>query len=164
MYTFTSNLSKKEYDKFVETYPMASFMQEYNWSNIKDNWGNFHCGLFKDKKLVGVCLILVKKVFRNIKMFYIPRGYLIDFTNYDDLKAMTDNIKKLAKERNAYVVKIDPNFCISDNSFKIILEMIKKVKGLKNIFLYNNRFSKGFKNKIKNYDRKNSLYNVRLYL
>ena len=53
---------------------------------------------------------------------------------------------------------------ISDNSFKIILEMIKKVKGLKNIFLYNNMFSKGFKNKIKNYDRKNSLYNVRLYL
>jgi len=53
---------------------------------------------------------------------------------------------------------------ISDNSFKFILEMIKKVKGIKNIFLYNNRFSKGFKNKIKNYDRKNSLYNVRLYL
>ena len=29
---------------------MASFMQEYNWSNVKDNWKSFHCGLYKDKK------------------------------------------------------------------------------------------------------------------
>lgn len=118
MYKFTSNLEKKEYDKFVENYSMASFMQEYEWSNIKDNWGNFHCGLYKDDKLVAVCMILVKKIFKNIKLFYIPRGYLIDFTNFKDLEAMTNNIKKLAKENNAYVVKIDPNFCISDNSFK----------------------------------------------
>ncbi|MBE6139395.1 MAG: aminoacyltransferase [Firmicutes bacterium] len=118
MYTFTSNLDKKEYDKFVENYSMASFMQEYEWANIKDNWNNFHCGLYKDKKLVAVCMILVKKVFKNIKLFYIPRGYLIDFTNINDLEIMTKNIKALAKENNAYVVKIDPNFCKSDNSFK----------------------------------------------
>jgi len=93
-------------------------MQEYNWANIKDNWGHFHCGLYKDNKLVGVCLILVKKIVKNINMFYIPRGYLIDFTNFNHLKEMTNNIKKLAKKNHAYMVKIDPNFCISDNSFK----------------------------------------------
>ena len=53
---------------------------------------------------------------------------------------------------------------IGDNSFKCVFEMIKKIKGLKNIFLYNNKFSRGFKDKMKNYDRDNSLYNVRLYL
>jgi len=118
MYTFTSNLKKKEYDKFVENYSMASFMQEYEWASIKDNWSNFHCGLYKDKKLVAVCMILVKKVFKNIKLFYIPRGYLIDFNNLEDLTEMTTQIKLLAKQNHAYVVKIDPNFCISDNSFK----------------------------------------------
>ena len=118
MYTFKSDLPKEEYDNFVENYSMASFMQDYNWANIKDNWGFFHCGLYKDKNLVGVCLVLVKKVFANIKLFYIPRGYLIDFTNFEDLKEMTINIKKLARDNKAYVVKIDPNFCLSDNSFK----------------------------------------------
>ena len=118
MYKFTDNLNKKEYDKFVENYSMASFMQEYEWCNIKDNWNNFHCGLYKDDKLVAVCTILVKKVFKNIKLFYIPRGYLIDFNNFEDLKAITNYIKALAKQNNAYVVKIDPNFCISDDSFK----------------------------------------------
>ena len=49
-------------------------------------------------------------------------------------------------------------------SIKCIFEIIKKIKGLKSIFLYNNKFSKGFKEKIKNYDKDNSLYNVRLYV
>ena len=120
MYTFTSNLDKKKYDNFVLEYSMSSFMQEYNWSNIKDNWKHFHCGLFKDDKLVGVCLVLVKNIIKNINMFYIPRGYLIDFTNFEDLNEMTKNIKKLAKENKAYMVKIDPNFCISDESFKYV--------------------------------------------
>ncbi len=118
MYEFTSNLNKEEYDKFVESYSMASIMQEYNWANIKSNWGNYHCGLYKDKTLVGVCLILVKKIINGLSIFYIPRGYLIDFTNFDDLKEMTDNIKKLAKEKKAFLVKIDPNFCISQTSHK----------------------------------------------
>jgi len=118
VYTFTENLDKKEYNKFVENYPMASFMQEYGWSSVKDNWDNFHCGLYKDKKLVAVCSILVAKVVKNIKLFYIPRGYLIDFENKEDLKAMTKYVKELAKKNNAYVVKLDPNFCASDNGFK----------------------------------------------
>ena len=118
MYTFNKNISKEEYDKFISEYSMAPFYQEYNWSNIKEDWNSFHCGLYKDNKLVSVCLILVKKVFRNIKMFYIPRGYLIDFNDLETLKEMTKNIKILAKENKAYMVKIDPNFCISDNSLK----------------------------------------------
>jgi len=144
MYKFTSNLNKDEYDKFVSNYSMASFMQEYNWSNIKDNWGHFHCGLYKDENLIGVCLILVKKIIKNINMFYIPRGYLIDFTNFEDLEAMTNNIKKLAKENNAYMVKIDPNFCISDNSFKEkdVEHMYSKDYDIKN----NNLIKLGYKN------------------
>ena len=118
MYTFTNNLNKKEYDEFVLNYSMSSFMQEYNWANIKDNWGHFHCGLYKNNKLVGVCLILIKKIIKNINMFYIPRGCLIDFNNFEDLAEMTKNIKKLAKENKAYMVKIDPNFCIKETSFK----------------------------------------------
>lgn len=118
MYEFSCNLNEFEYNNFLKNYSGAIFCQEYNWANIKSNWDHYHCGLYKDQKLVGVCLILVKKVFKNIKMFYIPRGYLIDFNNFEDLKEMTKHIKKLAKKDKAYVVKIDPNFCASEKSFK----------------------------------------------
>ena len=65
-----------------------------------------------------VHLILVKKMIKGINMFFVPRGYLIDFTNYEDLEEMTKNIKELAKKTHAYVVKIDPNFCKRQYSFK----------------------------------------------
>ena len=53
---------------------------------------------------------------------------------------------------------------LGDNSFKCICEIVKKIKGLKSIFLYNKKKKKGFKDKIKINDKDNSLYNVRLYL
>ena len=118
MYNFSDNITKEEYDKFIKSYSKASFMQDYNWSKVKNNWESIHCGLYKDKKLIGVCLILIKKVLKNITLFYIPRGYLIDFTNFDDLKEMTNNIRKLAKKYKAYVVKIDPNLCNSEKNIK----------------------------------------------
>lgn len=118
MYKFISNIDKKTYDEFVENFSMASFMQEYNWGNVKKNWKSIKCGLYKNNKVIGVCLILVKSLPLGINLFYIPRGYLIDFNNFDDLKYMTNGIKKLAKENKAYVVKIDPNFCISDNDLR----------------------------------------------
>lgn len=118
MYRFTSELPKEEYDNFILNYSMAPLTQTYNWANIKSNWRHFHCGLYKDDTLVGVCLILVKKMIKGINMFFVPRGYLIDFTNYEDLEEMTKNIKELAKKTHAYVVKIDPNFCKRQYSFK----------------------------------------------
>lgn len=118
MYTFTSDLNKEEYDNFVDNYSMSSLTQSYNWANIKDNWASFHCGLYKDNTLVGVCLVLVKKMIKGLNMFYVPRGYLMDFTNYEDLEAMTKYIKELAKQNKAYVVKIDPNFARQQYSFK----------------------------------------------
>lgn len=118
MYRFTSELPKEEYDNFILNYSMAPLTQTYNWANIKSNWRHFHCGLYKDDTLVGVCLILVKKMIKGINMFFVPRGYLIDFTNYEDLEEMTKNIKELAKNTHAYVVKIDPNFCKRQYSFK----------------------------------------------
>ena len=142
MYKFTSDLDKKEYDNFVKNYSMASFYQEYNWANIKDNWKSFHCGLYKNNKLIGVCLVLIRKI-SFLKLFYIPRGYLINFENEDDLKEMTLNIKKLAKKEKAFMVKIDPNFCFSEKSFKD--EQITQNYSINNEIKHNNLLKLGYK-------------------
>ena len=118
MYTFEKNIEKKEYDKFVKKFEFTSFMQESSWANVKDNFENILCGVYKEKKLVAVASILVRTLYKGFKLFYIPRGYLIDFENKDLLNFMTKHIKELAKEYKAYVVKIDPNFCVSEKLFK----------------------------------------------
>ena len=119
-YKFTTNVSKKEYENFIKEYSTVSFMQEYNWGDIKLDWKNIHCGLYENKKLVGVCLILVRTFPMGIKLFYIPRGFVTDFTNSALVNAFTKEIKKLAKQEHAYVVKIDPNFCYREYSIKDI--------------------------------------------
>ena len=112
------DIKEEEYNEFIKNYEYTSFMQEIAWAKVKNNWENILCGIYENKKLIAACSILVKKLAKGFKMFYIPRGYLIDFQNLELLKFMTDNIKKLAKESKAYVVKIDPNFCVSEKLFK----------------------------------------------
>ena len=53
---------------------------------------------------------------------------------------------------------------ISDNSAKNIFEIIKKNKVLKNIYLYNNIFSKSFIDKIKNYNKDKDFEYVKIYI
>ena len=50
-YEFKTNVKKTEYDEFVKKASTLSFMQEYNWAFVKEEWNHFHCGLYKDKKL-----------------------------------------------------------------------------------------------------------------
>ena len=118
MYTFKENVNESEYNDFIKKYEFANFMQEISWTKVKDNFDSILCGVYKNEKLVAACSILIRKIIRGFTMFYIPRGYLIDFDNKELLSFMTENIKKLAKEHKAYVVKLDPNFCVSEKLFK----------------------------------------------
>ena len=118
MYTFKKDINIKEYNEFIKKYKYASFMQEKAWALVKNNWDNILCGVYEKKVLVAACSILIRKLKKGFTMFYIPRGYLIDFENKELLKFMTENIKILAKKYKAYIVKIDPNFCVSEKFTK----------------------------------------------
>ena len=117
MYTFKQNINKKDYDKFIYE-NNASFMQEKGWAKVKNNWDNIICGAYENKKLVATCSILIRKIFKNITMFYIPRGFVLDYENKELLEFFTNSVKGLAKEKDAYLVKIDPYFCNNEFLFK----------------------------------------------
>lgn len=117
-YKFIANLDPKIYDQFVQQYSGVSFMQDRGWATVKNNWGSILCGVYQDQQLVAACLILVRTFTRRIKMFYIPRGYLCDFTNQKLLAYFTSEIKNLARHHHAYVVKLDPSFCVSEKTWK----------------------------------------------
>ena len=68
-YRFVSNISREVYEQFIEKCRMVSFTQSYAWSEVKSNWGHFHCGLYRNDVLVAVALILVKKVIAGISFF-----------------------------------------------------------------------------------------------
>lgn len=115
-YTFKKNIDINEYNNFIKTSPILSFMQQPNWANVKNNWKSFRPGLYENDVLVGVCLLLIRTLGKGIVMGYVPRGYIIDFKNKKHLEEFTKGIKKLALDEHCYMIKIDPNFCFHETS------------------------------------------------
>ncbi len=103
-------LTEKEFDNFAKKHENASFNQTSQWGKLKkyNNWDYVFLGLIDKKKVIAATLLLSKMTPVKKKMFYAPRGFLIDYKNYDLLKEFTNNIKKYAKENNGIFVKIDP--------------------------------------------------------
>lgn len=114
MYEFKTDIDVLEYNKFISIYSMAPVTQDYRWAKVKDNWDSTLCALYKDKKIVGTGLLLIKKFPFNLKMIYSPKGFLIDYTNKEYLREFTRGIKEYAKRIRAFVVKIDPLIAVTE--------------------------------------------------
>lgn len=117
MYEFKENISKEEYIEFTNNYSCCPITQDYRWSKVKSDWDNTLCGLYKDKKLVGAALLLIKKFPLNLKMIYSPKGFLLNYESKEDVIEFTKGIKAYAKKIKAFVVKIDPLIAISEEYF-----------------------------------------------
>ena len=124
---------------------MTKVNPSFNHINMKGEGLQLLCDYFKQNK---------NKKLKELKLIGCN-------LNDDDFNLLIKNMIESEIEITTFNATYNQ---IGDNSFKIVFEMIKKIKGIKNIFLYNNLFSRGFKDKMKNYDRDNALYNVRLYL
>ena len=105
-------LTKKEFKTFADKNPEITFHQTEEWANLKkvNNWDAHYIGLEDDNKKIIAGALLLSKTLPIIKkkMFYSPRGFLIDYNDKDLLKKFTEEIKKYAKKENAIFIKIDP--------------------------------------------------------
>lgn len=105
-------LSKKEFKTFADKNPEITFHQTEEWANLKkvNNWDAHYIGLEDDNKKIVAGALLLSKTLPIIKkkMFYSPRGFLIDYNNKELLKKFTEEIKRYAKTENAIFIKIDP--------------------------------------------------------
>ena len=104
-------LTKKEFKKFADKHSQITFHQTEEWANLKltNGWKAHYVGLKDKNKIVAGALLLAKTLpIVRKKMFYSPRGFLIDYNNYELLEEFTKGIKKYAKEQGAIFVKIDP--------------------------------------------------------
>ena len=68
-------------------------------------------------------------------MFYSPRGFLIDYNDYELLKEFTEKIKKYVKEKNGIFIKIDPyvEYQEHDNNGNVIENGFNNTKCIENL-------------------------------
>ena len=110
---FIENIEKKRYEEFVKNHPKSHFLQSYAWGEFAKKEKNLtphYVGLENNKhQLVAATLLLEKHLPLGYCYLYSPRGYVIDFKDYELLKTFTEEIKRYAKKKKAIFVKIDPD-------------------------------------------------------
>lgn len=104
-------LTVEEYRKFIDKNKDASFMQTVELSNLKKELGSkiHFVGVKKDNKVIAGSMILEDSTILNKKMFYAPRGLVVDYHNKELLTFMTRELKKYIKKQGGFILTIDPN-------------------------------------------------------
>ena len=105
-------ISFDELENFALTTDEVTFHQTKGWAKLKEHngWKHYVVGLYDDEgSLTSAALLLAKRVPIVKKyMFYSPRGFLIDYHDYNLLKVFTEEVKKFAKIKEGIFIKIDP--------------------------------------------------------
>lgn len=103
-------LTEKEFLDFSKKNNLTSFFQTPYWGEIKksNGWKSHFVGLKNGKKIVAATLLLSKEIKFFKKMFYAPRGFLLDYSDFSILEEFTTKIKEYLKENDALFLKINP--------------------------------------------------------
>lgn len=141
-----TDISKDQYDAFVANHPTKShFMQSYTWGDVWEKRGNtpHYVGLYDGEEIVAAALLLERRMPLGLTYFYAPRGFVIDFQNFELVKQFTKELKIYLKKYHAIFLKIDPD---------VVYQVIGKshypddtvIKYLKQLGYQHKGFNKGF--------------------
>lgn len=135
---FIEKIPEKEYTNFVINHSMSHFLKSYEWGQASKKRGLIphYVGLKEGNELVATALLLEKRLPLGYSYYYIPRGYTIDYKNYELISEFTKKIKEYAKKNKAIFFKIDPDIKLHtiDKDAKVIegnennYEIVKKLK------------------------------------
>ncbi len=133
-------ITEEEYNSFIKVQKDTLFFQSVEWANFKQStgWGKEIVALKKGKNINAAAILLSKKLpFINKKMYYSPRGFIIDYTNLGLLKEFSLELKSYLKENKVIFLKINPYIKYVDrNSDGDIIEgkdnkdLVKNLKSL----------------------------------
>ena len=160
---FITNIKKDIYSEFVCNHN-GHFLQSYGWGEFNKELGYkvHYIGVEDNNKLIGVSMLIEKKLLFGYSYFYAPRGYVIDFNNIKLLEFMTTNIKKYVKKNKGIYIKIDPDIILHE-----IDEEAKAIKdGNNNYKIVNILKSLGYKHLgyTKNFELNQPRYTFRINL
>lgn len=105
-------LKEAEFEAFAKKHPQFSFFQtkEIAEYRVKKGWEKYYVGLTKNKRIIAATMLLGKTGALKKKVFYAPRGPLIDYENPEILKEFFKNLKKYLRKKGGYIFRFDPYF------------------------------------------------------
>lgn len=110
-------LTEKEFREFLNNHPLKSFLQTPEIATLreKNGWQKYYVGLKEKDQLIGATMMIAGGNFMGKKIFYAPRGILIDFEKQDILKTFVFEIKNFIKKHGGYVFRMDPYYELKEH-------------------------------------------------
>ncbi len=108
-----------EFEAFLQSHPKGHFAQSSLWAKQKPMW-KWEALISRDDSgaIRGAVSLLIRKVPGTpYTLAYACRGPVCDIHDNETLTELLDGARDLAKEHNAYVLKIDPDVPSSDRVF-----------------------------------------------
>ena len=115
MYRYQIGISSLLHDRFIEQHELVNILQSSAWEKVKSDWNHERLGVYEGENLLAVASILIKSLPLGYKMFYIPRGPILDYRDIELLKFVLQSIKSYARSKRAVFVTFDPSICLSQH-------------------------------------------------
>ena len=103
---------------FVKEHELVNVLQSSAWEEVKSDWQHEKFGAYRGDKLLATASILIKTLPLGYRMFYIPRGPVLDYKDAELLNFVLQSIKSYARSKRAIFVIFDPSICLSQSSIK----------------------------------------------
>ena len=136
-------LKENEFRSFANNHPLKTFLQTPEIGSLRQKlgWKVSYVGVKDKNKVLCATMLVFKKRHFGQYEFYSPRGFLIDFNNKELLTYFVDNLKKYIKDKNGYILRIDPYVIYKERD--IDGNIVKD--GIDNSKIVNNILDLGFK-------------------
>ncbi|CFP93142.1 peptidoglycan branched peptide synthesis protein, femAB family [Streptococcus pneumoniae] len=115
MYRYQIGIPTLEYDQFVKDHELGNVLQSSAWEEVKSDWQHEKFGVYREEKLLATASILIRTLPLGYKMFYVPRGPILDYGDTELLSFVIQSIKSYARSKRAVFVTFDPSICLSQS-------------------------------------------------
>ena len=106
---YIKELTNDEFTYFTNNYPLKSIYQtkEYALVMNKQGYDSIFLGLIDNNKIIAATMLLIEKQM-GFKYAYAPRGFLINYNDFNLVKIFTEEIKKYLSNKEIVAVKLSP--------------------------------------------------------
>ena len=134
-------LTSETFDNFAISFNINSPYQTsfYGDTMVKEGYNPMYLGLIDNDEIKAATMILVKTD-GKFKYGYVPRGYLVDYSNTMLVNEFSRQLKRYLSMKNIVALKLSP--IIIKNIFNSNYEIITKNESYNSIF--NNMMTNGY--------------------
>lgn len=87
----------------LQTWEWGQFKTATGWQALPQTWKD------DDGKIVAAALVLLRSLPFGLRVLYVPKGPLLDWSDAPLRRRVLDDLHSLARKQNAIFIKIDPD-------------------------------------------------------